>query len=411
MQEKIHHNPSLEISLDDPGDKILERFRFQITFSGILALRMAEEDDDIEEIYCELHEDILVKHKDGKFTGVQVKTKDINLPPFNIEDDSIKKALIKFAKLEARYKDHFKHYSIVSNTGFDKSRPAKCIKTLIRNITDGKIYPKTKSKFWTLIRNISKEADCTEEQVIKMIAKLRPSTFAKLEDIHFKLINQLKLCSLLKGVQESKIEEIADLLIAKHLRASSLSHKEESASCFIMGIQSEIDDIKRILDGKRITSNDISLWLNKQKNLPVALLLKDRNKIDNIPKGHRRLEIKMDAGGIDSENIDLLRNFKFAFENHAITWMHKDGLENAENKYNQVSYIIQNTCKEIFDSTNVIENENGQKMLIEVRNNLRLRKNIEPDLFFDCSYEHLLGAVGILTESCKVWWSKPFEID
>jgi hypothetical protein len=404
-------SPTAELNSADPGDMILERFRFQITYSGILAIHMADESDGIEELYCELHEDILVKHKDGKFTGIQVKTKDINLPPFNIEEEAIIKACIKFSKLENKFPDHFKAFSIVSNTGFDKSKPAVCLHTIIEECKSGKIKGKKKSKFWMFIKNLVRESGAAEEEVLRMITKLRISTYSKLEDIHSKLINQLKLCTFLKGLQESKIEEIADLLIAKQFKASSLGNNEDSTANFVMGTQSEIAEIKKIIAGKRICRNEVLNWLDGQKILPVALLLKDRSKIQNIPKGHRKLEVKMDAGGIDSDNIDLMRNFKFAFENHTISWIYKDGIDKAEDQYNQVSLITQNACKEIYDEKKVDELENGQEMLVEVRSIMKARKLAEPSLFFDCTYEHLLGAVGVLTESCKIWWSKKFKID
>jgi hypothetical protein len=404
-------SPSSELSSADPGDMILERFRFQITYSGVLAILMADESSGIEELYSELHEDILIKYKNGKFNGIQVKTKDINLPPFNIEQEAIIKSCIKFSKLENKFPGQFNAFAIVSNTGFDKSKSAVCLHTIIEECKSGEIHKKKKSKFWTFIKLLVNESEATEDQVLSMLTKLRISTYSKLEDIHSKLITQLKLCSLLKGLQESKIEEIAELLIAKQFKAASLANNEVSTADFVMGTQSEDDEIKNIIGGKRVSRSGVIDWLNSQKILPVALLLKDRSKIQNIPKGHRKLEVKMDAGGIDSDNIDLMRNFKFAFENHAISWIYKDGIDKAENQYNQISFIAQNACKEIYDEKKVDELENGQEMLVEVRSIIKARKLAEPFLFFDCTYEHLLGAVGVLTESCKVWWSKKFVID
>lgn len=50
-------------------------------------------------------------------------------------------------------------------------------------------------------------------------------------------------------------------------------------------------------------------------------------------------------------------------------------------------------------------------MLNSVRIRLRGRyeNQIRP-LLSDCIYEHILGVTAILTEKCKVWWSKEFEI-
>lgn len=404
-------SPTLVLNPDDPGDQILERFRFQITYSAILAILMSNDGSQIDEIYCELHEDILVKHCDGKFTGIQVKTKDVNLPPFNIEDDAIIKACSKFAKLHSQFPGHFKAYSIVSNTGFDKSKPAICLQNLIEEVKAGTIEKKKRSKFWSFIKQLAANAACPTAAVLQMIAKLNLHTYCKLEDINFKLINALKLCPLLKGIQESKIEEIADLLIGRHFKASSLINKDGCTEHFVMGISTDQEEINQIVKGKQFIRKQVIEWFTLQKHIPVVLLLKDRRKIEHIPKGHSRLEVKMDAGGIDADNIELMRNFKFAFEQHAISWIHKDGPEKAEERYNQISYITHNACKEIYDQKQITQTLDGSDMLMEIRSVLKSRKLNEPTLFFDCTYEHLLGAVGVLTENCKIWWSEPFDLE
>ena len=102
----------------DPGDDVLRRFRYQITYAAILAIFVTDERNGLSEIYCEHHEDILVKHDDDTLTGIQIKTKDINLPPFNIEDDAIKNCLKRFVLLNKEHGAVFRAFSIVSNHGW-----------------------------------------------------------------------------------------------------------------------------------------------------------------------------------------------------------------------------------------------------------------------------------------------------
>lgn len=65
----------------DVGADTLQRYRHQATCAAIVSLATLEEDGDIAELFCEHHEDILVKHRDGKFVGNQLKTEDRPVPP------------------------------------------------------------------------------------------------------------------------------------------------------------------------------------------------------------------------------------------------------------------------------------------------------------------------------------------
>ncbi len=406
-------SPVSELNPSDPGDDVLKRFRYQITYAGILAMSIVKPAKEIVEIYCEHHEDILAKHKDGFFSGIQVKTRDINLHPFNILDDSIKKTFKRFVLLNKRFPGKFKAFSIVSNHGFDKTKPAICINNLIQNIKAGVDVLVARSKTKVFITWLASECDCTTDFVIETIKKARTYTFCALDDIKMKLINELKACGILKGVTESKIVDLADLIVARVFSASSLDvvNKDEISYNYVLGIYDEDAQTKEIIESKCIRKDDLKNWLENEKIQPVKLLLKDRMKIASAPEGYRKLELKMDAGGVDSENIELVRDFKFAFEQHTTAWLYKEDIEQAEGKYNQILRITHNLCKEVYDEESISSSDDkGNDMLIKVRKLLKARKSEDSSLFFDCTYEHLIGSVGVLTENCKVWWSRKFEI-
>lgn len=402
--------PDIVIDTKDPGDETLKRFRYQITFAGILCLLMVD-NDDYEEIFCEHHEDILVKHNDKEYTGIQIKTKALNLPPFNIEDESIIKSIKRFISLDAAFPDKFKRFSIVSNHGFDQSKPNQCIYTLIENVKAGVDVLKPRSKTLTLIKKLCLETGCDQDFALKTIKKIRLRSFCSLDDIHMKLVNELKNCKILKGATESKLNQLADLIIVKCFNKSSLSVSDDNAILNYIAGSAELDDIvKQSIKDKCVSRCDFTSWLESEKTAPVTLLLKDRIKEEDSTAGHRKLEIKMDAGGIDAENIGSVKDFKFAFEQHFLGWIYKDQDE-ADSKYAQVMAVTKNLCKEIYDEKEIAANKsNGQDMLVAVRKEIKDRKKNEPAIFLDCSYEHVIGAVGVLTESCKVWWTPKFDI-
>lgn len=402
--------PDTVIDTKDPGDDVLRRFRFQVTFAGILCLLMVE-DNTYQELFCEQHEDVLLKHLDGTFSGIQIKTKDLDLPPFNIEDEAIVKSLTRFIKLEQAFPNKFINFSIVSNHGFDKSKPNLCINTLIENIKKGVDVLKPRSKTLALVKKLASETGCSHDVALEVIGKTRVRSYSDLDNIETKLVNDLRSCNLLKGATESKLRQIADLIIVKCLKASSLFTANDSILLHYISGKAGIEEVaQECINNKRISRDDLLSWIQTEKGNPVSLLLKDRQNDQESTAGHRRLEIKMDAGGIDSENITSIKDFKYAFEQHAASWIYKDP-EEAESKYSQVMAVTQNICKEVYDEKQIAQNRsNGQEMLVAVRSEIKERKKLEPEIFLNCSYEHVIGAVGVLTEACKVWWTPKFEI-
>ncbi len=118
----------------------------------------------------------------------------------------------------------------------------------------------------------------------------------------------------------------------------------------------------------------------------------------------------MAAGDVSAQNIRAAKDHKHSAEALLIEWRYKHGASDANRKFDQLKLIVGNECREVYDQVFSEDDSFGQKMLIEIRNRLRNRITREPNLFFGCTYEHLLGIAGILTEMCEVWWSQEFEI-
>jgi len=402
-------DPSITPNPDDPGDDTQRRFRYQNTYASILGILMTDESKKIKEIYCEHHDDILVKNNDDKYHAIQVKTKDINLRPFDLDDEAIKKSCKRFVEMNLKFPEQFSGFSIISNHGFDKTNDASCIQAMIDHyIKEGTFNGRT--NYGKFVKSIADECGCSVEEVINVIKKLKLKTYSTLEDIHSKLFNQIKSCPLLTGLTESKVTDIADMMLAKFFKAASLFEEAtDSALLYMTGLMSEDEIVQEKILSKRIERNSLSTWLAQYKEEPVRLKLKDRNSINDMPKGSQILTIKMDAGDIDADNIDMMRDLKFSFEQHSLAWLYKD-TNKANDQYNQVTTITENLCREIFDEAKIAETDGGMEMLVKVRKAIRERQLKDPELFFDCTYEHLLGVVGVLTESCKVWWSDKFVL-
>ena len=410
----MENPPDKKLNSSDKGAETLKRFRYQITYSAILSLSLIDDNSNTQEIFCEHHEDVLIKLTNGKFVGVQVKTKDLDLGPFHTSDPEIEKTIVRFVKLDSEFENKFSFLTIVSNTGFYcTAKTFKNLSYLIdlakNNKNDELLKNRSKSKTW--IKKISKEAKCDERKVISVLSKIvlkgkKAGLDYITSDLRERLDKIYKLCNQTFGVLNS----ISEGLIQKHFNASSLLNKHQVTESFLSSTTPKDGEIKRILDSKVIRPDDIWGIINKFLEEPISLFLKDCPDLNSFPIGTKKLELKMDAGGISYDNIKLQKDNKFSAENHFVSWVYKDNTNKAEGKYNQIQLIIRNECQEAHDEYFEESELFGTKMLIDTRKRLKNRYSSEKGSFFDCKYEHLMGMAAILTEECTVWWSKKFEI-
>jgi len=69
MPNDLNKNPEYTIS-EDPGDDIQQRYRYQAACAAIISLSLLSGDSEFECLFCEHHEDILIKKVDGKFIAM-----------------------------------------------------------------------------------------------------------------------------------------------------------------------------------------------------------------------------------------------------------------------------------------------------------------------------------------------------
>ena len=81
--------PDEVLNPGDPGDDTLRRFRYQAVRACVYMLALFDDDLEIEEVFCEHHEDILLKYRSGTFLGVQIKTKLDGSVPVKAGDEEV----------------------------------------------------------------------------------------------------------------------------------------------------------------------------------------------------------------------------------------------------------------------------------------------------------------------------------
>jgi len=398
----------------DKGDDTLRRFKYQLTYAGIVSLSLLDNSSGVSEVFCEHHEDILVKLVNGQFIGVQVKTRELGLGPFETQNESIWNCLKKFVALELKFPGKFLRFTIVSNAGFYSAKETvKNLKWIVCHAKEGKEAEllRARSKTKTIINRLAKECKCTPGDIISVLAKIElKGDAAHLNHVDLDLENRLSVIPQLADQTSGALKEVAKKIIFKHLEASSLTSEATLTEEYI-SLNNVADEARqKLIDGKRITREQLEQLISQGLAHPVTLHLQIGDDLDVMPKETKKLILKMDKGQISFENVGLQKDNKFAAEKHFISWIHKYGSEKASKQYGQVKLIVQNECQAAYDDSFKKDEAFGTEMLRDLRRRLKGRLDTEKQSFFDCKQEHLLGMAGILTEECKVWWSEKFPI-
>lgn len=430
----------------DPGDDMQRRLRYQAARAVMLALSLLDDGAEADEVFCEQHEDVLVKKRNSRFIGEQVKTKLDESGPLKAIDEEVTKSIQRFVSLEGRHGGHFDAYVLGSNAGFwNEDKTTSSLPHLLKitsEAADGtvpkkvldylkKLFPKPKiTKKVTAKAQFTpatdsgggsasgnghpmdplKEWEASIELGKLVFKKLRVETLPSMRDMRAALIEMLPKFQEVGDRLYSELGTIADALIAEALKAAALAHdtaRDRYLSVFNDPEQVLTDEILR---GKRITRERlltiIRLALPPQPDLRTS----DPISVEGLPQGMSTLELKMAAGGLSIGNIGLAKDQKASTEYLLLKWLHRNGKASTDQRYQHLRTLVRSECQEAFDKAKASSATFGPAMLEDVRARLRTRHQDEGGSLFGCKYEHLLGMAGILTEDCTLWWSEEFPI-
>ena len=133
-------SPDELLALGDPGDETANRYRFQWTWAAVVCCMLLDDTEDVEELFCEHHEDVLLRHQDGSFTGHQVKTRRDDQPPWKAKDEAVVTACVRFAKLESDYPNMFRHYCFLTNHPLFSAKNGQDLSHLLQSIKDASTF-------------------------------------------------------------------------------------------------------------------------------------------------------------------------------------------------------------------------------------------------------------------------------
>ncbi len=275
--------PESVLSNDDPGDDTQRRFRYQNTYAAIISLSLLEEESKADCIFCEHHEDVLVKQKDGSFVGIQIKTRLASKGPYKAGDKQVIKSLKGFIKLESEFPGNFSQSVIAVNKGFwnekDKSSNLRYLLKLAQaarkeDVTSNQCLSTFAKKLASEDENLSSlalKADGTISHLtLSVLNKVKPEeNLPGLDDIKERLIKEITNLPDMAQRGYDELDKLANALVHEMSLAASLGNNSPQTLYFELLTDSETHRTNAIIQGKRITREKILQILQEHSSTKV----------------------------------------------------------------------------------------------------------------------------------------------
>jgi len=361
-------------------------------------------------LFCEHHEDILLKRKDGRYHCLQIKTKEGVANPWKSDDVTVVAALAKFAKLEASHGAEISHFTFGTNHPFfQATKNGKNLPFLLESIRGVASMTEAPTIVQRYVKKIASTGDVSIDAAWRTLKKtLARDDLPKLTDIGARVREEIIRNH--QPAQDCVPAQISragnDLRNAMH-SAASLNHLEDIALYLAIGAPPE-EALQQRIDGKRFTRSRIETILNGSLTLN-ALLEPEPNGTELTKEAaHDRLRRKLEAGGLSVVTINLAIDLRAAALHSLFEWRAKFGEKEALRRYEHLKTLVLKDCASAHEETKNAEAGFGRQMLDRLRHHLQQRVGT-PDTR-DLSQDHLEGYAYELTGACRVWWSEPFTI-
>jgi hypothetical protein len=400
-----------EVVADDPGDETARRYRFQYTWAAIVCCALLDETSDVVEVFCEHHEDVLVKHSDGRFSGQQIKTRESDQPVWKAGEEQVRSAFARFVKLDAQFPGHFRTFHFLTNHPLFVAENARSIGFVLSKIREAPTVADLPSNVGSWLQRVSREAEESEAAAFQTLKKCTSKDqLPKLQDSLMRLMDVLVGCW--PGAAYCSLDCVrrsAQALIEECARASALDH-QQLLPAYVAATESPEQELATRIKGKRIGRIRVLAILDEGITA-TAPLTGEPSKWVEPGNGSTELMLKkLDAGGFSAVSCNSAENLRDKADYLAIAWTKKLGRSKGLERYDHVRSIALSDAGRAFDATKVDGRQFGPAMREDLCARFQARR-VQGQQLFDCSNEHLEGFAYSLTSQCKVQWSidRPWE--
>jgi hypothetical protein len=366
------------------------------------------DDGPLEELYCEHHDDVVLRLRSGQFRAIQIKTRRAGSVPFTAVEDAVLSSLRKFADLEAKFPNRFEAYLLASNVGFwHKKKNGSNLNHILDTLRTG-----SGDGFAKFIEKIAKKKPPIDRVVVTAaLIKVELVETPGLDDVESKLREQLAQIPEFRSRRYDELKTASEAHRDRILEASSLAGLNflplylELCSDSPQSVRDQ-----HVIQTKRISKAVVQEALNRGLFSPTLLRSHQLVPIGELPTGMKKMEIKLVAGGLSVAEIDHLKDLKFSAEYLLQEWLFRYGHDRAQQYYEHLRVSVRDECLAAQQSSQKATGFYGSGMLSDLRERLQRRSATQAAATPEYGQEHLLGMAGILTEDCKVWWSAEFDL-
>lgn len=406
------NSPDQSAASGDPGDDTARRYQYQWTYAAILCCLLLDDTEDVAEVLCEHHEDVLLKHADATFSGVQLKTRDSDQPLWTTSDKGVRASFAKFVLLESQFPGRFGRFRFLTNHPLQSTKNGKDICHTLEMIRAAASLADLGGPFLKFLSRVAREAGCTQEIAFTALRKSTASAdLPKRHDIEARLVATLlpvwtkaQECSL------AAVQKAATRLVTECGRASSLGH--EGLLPAYLPASATPDTAQRMaLDFKTFSRARVEQALLEGFS-STALLDGDTTSLVAGSSGSPALlRAKLEAGGFSITSIHSAADLRDKADHLALVWTKKHGNEQGLQRLAHIRSVVLRDAASAFEDARVDDRRFGVQMLQALRRGIDARRQRPDAQLHDCSNEHLEGFAFVLTSECTVRWSmdSPWE--
>ena len=404
-------SPENTVAQNDPGDETANRYRFQWTWAAVVCCMLLDDTQDVEEVFCEHHEDVLLKHQDGSFTGHQVKTRGDDQPPWRAKDEAVLEACARFAKLESDYPGQFHRFCFLTNHPLHIAGNGQDLPHVLQSTKNATTVGELPKNITPWFRRVVKNAEVTEAVAFTAMSKtVAKADLPKLRDATMRLIDAIAQCwSPANECSHESLRRAAQALIEECGRASSLDH-EQLLPAYIIATTNDDADIAARINGKRMTLSRVQSVLEYGRDFAASLAGDPSLRVEPGEGSTELLHRKLDAGGFSAVSRNSAEDLRDKADYLGIRWTKKYGHEKGLERYDHIRSIVLSDAGRAFDATQIASDGFGPAMREDLCRRFRKRRGAGYQLY-DCTDDHLEGIAFSLTAQCKVVWShaRPWE--
>lgn len=406
-------SPSTSPSLNDPGDDTARRFVYQWTYTAILLCALLDDTLDVIEVFCEHHEDILLKHRDGTYTGVQVKTRDTGGDPWTATEDAIFGAVCKFVNLEQQYPGHFRCFALATNHTFLSGRATgTCLPHLLSLAESCPDEASATGPLKAYLKKLSRKTGHPESVCLAALKKSKcDHSLPKLDHVKQSLVSTIvESWDGAVDTAHPALTRGADGLTAECQRAASLDHAQSLPS-YLGFLANGVDAaLRAAIEGKRFDAARL-LRVLADAIAATSLLAGPTTVRPAVGLATRgKLDIKLDAGGFSAVSVTAAKDLRDKAEYKSLEWMNRLGETEGLRRHEHIRTVVLRDCADAHEAARARPSPFGVTMLQLLRARFQQRRTQNGAPLFDSLDEHLEGHAYSLTNECKVWWSEPFAI-